>query len=249
MKLTAIMKEENKKEVKKNIITGVSTASGAAVGTIVEDIARPFVAFAGDSKEPQISIAENAQIGNHEGKEEGSFHDDIQDSIVSFAASDVITQEETAVDFTDSIADEAIVGVEEPDLAEPSLSPLETQLVAEAPVENEVPVEIEPAILDIETTVEEIDGIEVVSIENPGDEFEIPLENMNPEFIDVAEDNPDYMENIDMVEYDEEPVCENLVEGDYTDTRMEGFGHVGLASTEMPDYVNDANIDSFMDLS
>lgn len=255
------MKEENKKEVKKNVITGVSTASGAAVGTIVEDVVKPFVAFADDSKEPPIiSKEEAAQIGNPEGKEESSLHEDIQQSVVSFAAPDVTVHEEPVIASTESAVEEAIVGIEEPVVDEPSISPLEAQVVAEVPaeneaasenevqVENEETVEMEPAIVGVETTVEEIDGIEVVSIENTEEDLEIAVENMDPEFIEMTEEIPDYLANEDSVDFSEDPLDENLIEGDFTDTRIEGFGHMASAANEMPDYVNNANIDSFMDL-
>ena len=256
MKKPFEMKEENKKEAKKNIITGVSTATGAVIGTVLEDAIEPFIANSRETPEPDIihavaeetaTVAEAANVKNdsyekHPNHCPADFNQPPKEEAnVETVSSDTLPENdnEEAVNVIMGMPTEVMELI---DMEEPAGDGAVSE---EAPVIYGYPTDYEGSEHTESTPLSELtDGEEFVVVEFP-EEMEVFTD------ADGAQTSGEEVIYIDDPE-DEVDVDPYIVfDDELTETRVDGFssGIADIGSDGMPDYVNDADIDSFMDLA
>lgn len=213
------MKEENKKEIKKGFLTGVGTATGTLIGTVVEN-----TITAADTEVKDLPDAE------------------IVDAIAEELTE--VPEEENTKTEEESVSIETVL-TPEPQTFQPIRIPEhnntdsqfnETTTVEEIALIGETEEVIETGTMSGATFVEEPEvdvDIIVVSVESEeAAEEEVDVYNTSQNTTDL--DDPSVVSS-------EAP--------DYTDVKDNDLS-VGSAITsaiDMPDYVNDANIESFTD--
>lgn len=215
------MKEENKKEVKKNVMAGVGTAAGAVIGSVIENTFNPSNAGAEEMAEPEILetlIEEDSDL----------------------AGDAILASHETSETVGKIVKTHATTSHHHPSPTTevPVIETVDDNIVIEETVESVETVEIvgfEDVVSDIEPEIipaiaEVIDDIEVVNIDpeqNP-----TSAEDANEPLVSSANEDSEYPDYLGQED---------------ADTKTFGVGDSGIASAEMPDYVNNANIDSFTD--
>ena len=214
------MKEENKKEIKKGILTGVGTAVGAGIGAIVENTMN-----AADVEVKEVPEAEVVE--------------------------EVIEDLKEATEVDQSTMDVEILSSEEkvnapmPHITLPEKKPTQQNVVGSIsdPTSEEdtgaieegeevIEVETEPEVIAVEESVADEDIMVVSVVPQESDEDEADVYNATSGMSDhdvISEDDtiaPDY--------------------ADMKDNDLSGGTSI-ISAIDMPDYVNDANIDSFTD--
>lgn len=220
------MKESTKKEIKKGSIKGTSTAAGAIVGAMLEDAVFPETAEAQESEE--LEILDLTEGGNELPAEEAPVASTVEAPVADIVAEVEVVPEPAAntIHTTHTTTSHA------PAYAEPEVAP-------EVAVADDAVEVIDSVAVEDDT---DLDDIEVVSVgtDDPdvNDVAVVDAGYDAPE----AGDIPDYM---DAVDYTRDNVDQDLLA-----SRADGadLGSADLAQ-EMPDYVNDANIDSFMGMA
>lgn len=247
------MKETGKKEIKKSAVKGGITAAGAVLGAVLKETVLPETA---EGQEAEVMDAEmNAEPVAEAAAIPLSPADAEIDTVteVEVVAAPSTTAETTAshkdyasveatVEATPESAEEVV--------AEPA-SGADEDIIAEVSTEETVEV--------IESTpsedLAELEGIDIVSIEGSGvDGSDMAAVDTETAGYDAPtlNDMPDYMANVDYTQQaiDENLFAENNMDQDYLASRVDdyGLGNTDLAQ-DIPDYVNDANIDSFMGMA
>lgn len=213
------MKEENKKEIKKGVLTGAGTAAGAVIGAVVENSIN-----AADTEVKNIPDAEIV--------------DAIVDELPQIPEEDITVSEE------ESVSNEAVV-TPEPRISRPIGTPEhnttdsqinETPTVEEVEIVGEAEAVIESGTESYTTFVEEPDvdeDIMVVSVDSEDEEDEeVDIYNASQSSADLDDVS---------VESGEVPDYVDLKDNDLS------VGSSIMSAIDMPDYVNDANIESFTD--
>ncbi|MDE6510787.1 MAG: hypothetical protein K2L00_01650 [Muribaculaceae bacterium] len=223
------MKEVNKKVVKKTVLAGAGTAAGAAIGAVVEqvvdtthddaeDIVEADVIEAELIAEPTIPYSYEPHVGFAAATVEL-----VDVVVVGHGAAPSHTAQHTPADthtadfHTEAVDDEPIMAA----------------VVSAAPVE----------------AVDPYDDIVVVNggADTHGDAFTVHanIAAQGPEIVGVESHSEPLMAAVsggsDLPDY--------LSEDDF-DMKADGIGGMdiaGIDSMEMPDYINNANIDSFTD--
>ena len=256
MKESCEMKEENKKEAEKNNVSGVSAATGAVIGTVLEDAIEPFIANSRETPEPDIihavaeetaTVAEAAKV-KYDSYEKHSNHSPAdftqppkEEATVETVSNNPLPENdnEEAVNVIMGLPTE---GMEYIDMQEQAGDGTVSE---EAPVIYGYPTYYEGNEHPESTPLSELpDGEELVIVGFP-EEMEgfIDIEGAQTsgEEVIYIDDPEDEVEVDPYIVYDDE----------LTETRVDGFssGIADIGSDGMPDYVNDADIDSFMDLA
>lgn len=196
------MKEENKQEIKKNIITSVSTAAGAVLGSVIENAFQATAVGAKEIGAPELKLPEsrNSELKIEEAIERlNAISNDLKHSqfLQSIEENGDSSMSESAE------GDELMVG----QLDESMMGILmEGEVIMEGTIMSE-PLNTEP-----------LDGETELVYSDDGDQL---LMDSIPEE-DATDDE---------------------------DERLSGFCDYDTASLDMPDYVHDANVDSFIDLA
>ena len=206
------MKEESKQEIKKNIITGVSTAAGGILGSMIENAFHSTAANAKEVPNPNLKMSyldlrdlmavELDVRGNH------LRNDMDQPQSTGSEAAGVSYDKENAENkdcsTLNSIEGDTII-----------VNPIEEDTIMVNPIEGDM-INVDPLIEDmLVVNPWEGDTIDVIPVE--GDYL----------FMDPTVDGA----NVDDM-----------------DMKVSGNSCSDTASLDMPDYVNDANIDSFINI-
>lgn len=213
------MKEESKKEIKKGILAGAGTASGAVIGAIVENKIN-----ATDVEGNDIQDAESVEA--------------IVEDFDETNEVDLSTTEPNS-DTSETIVSETISHIQHPE-RKPTHQHADILYGQTSEDEEDLFVEAESMI---EAEIES----EVALVEEPDLDEDIMVVSVAPEESDDDETNT-YNETTNTIE-----IAATLDDGafppDYADMKDNNLS-VGISITsalDMPDYVNDANIDSFTD--
>ncbi len=244
------MKESSKQEVKKNVVTGVSTAAGAVLGTIIED------AFESHASNTQKPTTVDAEVSEMEGKENNNQEQNSRTATTENKTESVIqntnevnvevTEGETSIEAVGNDSEETVAGEDEVFV--------EVSYVGETDENDEV--EIVGVVNEPITYVEE-SGIEnevenlvaVIEAVDEGEEF-AEVEVAVEEVLTYEGEEPDYFMEEQILSESEPMEFDDLMADHTLDTRIGDFGMADydLSSDGMADYINDANIDAFTDM-
>lgn len=213
------MKEENKKEIKKGFLTGVGTATGAVLGALVENTIN--AADVEDKNPMEVEVVEANAEGSDEIQDAEHSNDsnsDSSDGIITEATAHAEHPERKTVNQSHAVS---AGGHKAEDKVDPVV---EAEALIEAETDSEVAV-VEEA--DIDEDIMVVSVVPEVSDDEDTNVCDVATDTSDIE--EVSEDDdfaPDYAGMKD----------NNLSVGDSM-----------ISSLDMPDYVNDANIDSFTD--
>lgn len=203
------MKEDNKKEFKKNIITGVSTAAGAVLGTVIEDIAQPTLAGAKEAEEP----------------------------VVLYVHADEKEQNNNTVSAKSSF----LTGESNPTMG----NEMKQYISVSEEQEPTATAEEEEIKIEVSETVENGELGDAIIYEEPLEDPEILLvdNDIDPEISrdDLIIEEPDIMVSDDLI-------AEYILEDEFVNSRADDYENSSTDPDWIPDYVNDANIDSFTNM-
>ncbi len=222
-------KEDNKKEIKKSIIAGVGTVSGAAIGSVIENNINPLYAEANDiadnAAEGEVEDSEDISVIVEEVNENPVDESNRQDDVMSTKPSNVgnTSVSGSAHSFTDGMST----------ISGPGNIVSGDEVVATSSVNELMGEEIitEPSIVEIQSVD---DDIQIVSIESDDEENSLIAEAYIP-----TEEMDAFESTTGELNYMDEP--------DTKANKLDSFSS-SLEDMDMPDYVNDANIDSFTDM-
>lgn len=222
------MKESTKNEIKKNSIKGTSAAAGAVLGAIIEDAVFPEPVEAQGPDELEI-------LDFTEGGPELPAEDEIVASPVEDQVADTVTEVEVEAQPANTAHAAPHAASHVASHAATSHAPVHATVEAapEAQVESVVEESVEVIDTAVVEAEEDLDDIEVVSVgTNEPAQAEATVVEAGYEAPATGE-VPDYMSGMD-------------ASHDLMDSRVDnsGLGSSDLVQ-DMPDYVNDANIDSF----
>ncbi|MDE7419391.1 MAG: hypothetical protein K2N35_04200 [Muribaculaceae bacterium] len=215
------MKEENKNEIKKGILTGAGTIAGAVMGVVVEDTIR-----AADVKVKEI---EDGEVANEdlENVDQAPESDQPTTEVESVSSNDkeeapspIIYNPERKTTHP-NYAGDSIINTDH-----------EEDIVAIVEEETMVEVEAEPEAIVEEESIDDED-IMVVSV-SPNESDEV-----SADVYDAISDGS--FENVISEDLSQVPDYADMKDNDLS------VGSSMMSTTDMPDYVNDANIDSFTD--
>ena len=218
------MKEENKKEIKKGILTGVGTAAGAVIGAVVENTIN-----AADVEVKEIPEAEVV--------------DPIIENLNEVPEFDQSATEVEHIDSEDK-ANNPSTHTSHPEKkpvkhsAGDSVGNNTSSNTSEEEVEDFVEVD---AVIQPETEPE------VIALEDSGADEDIMVVSVTP--VESEEDDADVYEATTDPSDNEEISEDDQPAPDYADIKENdmSISNSIISSVDMPDYVNDANIDSFTD--
>lgn len=213
------MKEENKKEIKKGILTGVGTAAGAVIGAVVENTIN-----ATDVEDNDLQEA------------------DIVEAIVEVI--DETHEVDNSTTETNSVTSETILSENTTHIQQPERKP--TRQNAEI-LSSQTSEEEENMFVEAEVVIEVETEPEVSVVEESDIDEDIMVVSIAPGESDDEEMNIyDAISNIEDIEAISE---DGTVAPDYADMKdhNSSTGNSTISALDMPDYVNDANIDSFTD--
>ena len=212
------MKEDNKKEVKKHVLAGAGTAAGATIGAVIEDIVKPSPAETEADDQPIMA-------------EVVATADDVQaEPAVEYAAAPVEL-------------DEVVVtaqALSHPHATGAPASPAH----ASAPFAGDDDEPLMAEVVAPSAIADDFDDIVVVS---QGSDFNAGAFEVSANITAPAPGAPHVR-----TEASAHPAANSsgmpdyLAENDF-DVKSDGSGISGIEGIDMPDYINNANIDSFTD--
>lgn len=213
------MKEENKKEIKKGILTGAGTAAGAVIGAVVENTINAADVEDKNIKEAVIVEAIAEDLDEIHG---------VDDSTIE----------------TNSVASETIVSETTTHIQHPERKPSHQNV--EIPNSQTSEEEDEPFVEEV-TVIEAETELEVAVEEESDLDEDIMVVSVAPEQLEDEETNVSD-ETIPTTEIETVSEDDDLAP-DYADMKDNDLSEGGsmITTLDMPDYVNDANIDSFTD--
>ena len=213
------MKEENKKEIKKGILTGAGTATGAVIGAVVENTIN---ASDIEYKEFQDNVVVEAIV------------EDLDE-----------TQEvDNSTTENNSVSSETILSETTTHIQHPERKPARqnSEILRSHPSEEE-----EDTFVEAEAVIEGETEPEVTVVEESDIDEDIMVVSIAPEESDDEEtniyDTTTNTEDIEVISEDG-TFAPNYAEMKDNDSSN---GNSIISALDMPDYVNDANIDSFTD--
>ena len=214
------MKEENKKEIKKGILTGVGTAAGAVIGAVVENTIN-----AADVEVRDIPEAEVVDPIEEDLNEVAEFDQSVIE-VEHIDSEDKVNNPSTHTSHSGKKPVKHRAG----DSISSNTS--EEELEASVEVDAVIQPETEPEVIVTEDSEpdEDIMVVSVAPVESDEEEAEV---------YDVTMETSD----------NETISADDQLVPDYADMKDNDLsvGSSMMSTTDMPDYVNDANIDSFTD--
>lgn len=220
------MKEENKQEIKKGILAGAGTAAGAIVGSVIENTFNPVEAKAMEVSEAEVVDAMVEESSPMEADyyvtgEEVDHNTLLTEGIISEAIESE-PEKKPVQSVNHTYADNSTVREEVQVADSPEMSEVEVEEIVETVTEPEMAV-VEDSVEDEDIMIVSIDPDGSLGEEADGTDATPETADMNGISVEGMP-GPDY--------------------ADIKDNDLSG-GSSMISAPDMPDYVNDANIDSF----
>lgn len=238
---SSVMSKSNEKKSSNNIVTGVTAAAvGGAAGIVVGSVVMPNSADA-----QEVSPEQPGNGATH--------HSESQPSHQSHTEAVEVKPEQTGENYVESEPNDPSHELNEP--TEPDvidISPEDVELDGSEPIEpyvSETVPQIDVISCDIIETVDG-DQMELAVVNVDGVEVALADINMNGEadllMCDVNNDG--VIDNDEVEDISGQGVSMSLFESEsaHAGTQDDFFDDSLMAENDLPDYVNDADVDSFM---